>query len=85
MTEAAVRKVLEEAGCDPSLATLEWTAHHLHMIAWKCGRYERRHPHLKGRLLTSPIITDQLLLRSASLSWLLMLLLHKVRMPFPDF
>lgn len=52
--------MLLEAGADPALATLEWAAHHLTMVAWKCARYERRHPPLQGHLLTVPVVLDQL-------------------------
>jgi len=64
LSAAAVEKLLREAGADPALATAEWAAHHLAMVTWKCARHERSHPPLRGRLLTAPIIVDQLLRRS---------------------
>ena len=58
--------LLLAAGAEARYATPAWVANHFRWVAWKLACYERAHPRcLAGRMLTAPIVLDQLLYRRA--------------------
>ena len=57
--------LLRAAGGEERFATAAWVANHHRWVVWKLACCERQHPaRLAGRLLTAPVILDQLKYRS---------------------
>ena len=63
-TAADLAKLLHSAGADPSAASADWVAGHVRWLVWKLARWETALPRLAGRLLTVPVVLDQLAHRS---------------------
>ena len=58
---AAFVQLLQAAGADTEHCSEAWVANHYRWIVWKLACYERRLPQqLAGRMLTVPIVLDQL-------------------------
>ena len=59
-TTADLARMLQSAGADPEAANADWVAGHARLVLWKLARYEAVLPRLAGRLLTVPVVLDQL-------------------------
>ena len=58
---AAFVLLLRAAGADAEHCSEAWVANHYRWIVWKLACYERRLPQqLAGRMLTVPVVLDQL-------------------------
>lgn len=55
--------LLHAAGADPTAATAPWVGNAYRWVLWKLTRWERRLPELAGKLLTVPMVLDQLMHR----------------------
>ena len=58
--------MMYDLGACPVAASTAWVANAVRWIGWKLANWERRLPALAGRLLTLPVILDQLMYRQAS-------------------
>ena len=59
--------LLHAAGAEPQYCSEAWVANHYRWVVWKLACYERRCPdQLAGRMLTVPVILDQLRYRCSS-------------------
>ena len=59
-TAARLAQLLHGMGADPSAASVDWIAEHARWVVWKLARWEAAVPRLAGRLLTVPVVLDQL-------------------------
>jgi len=59
-TAAHLAQLLHGMGADPLAASADWVADHARWVVWKLARWEAAIPHLAGRLLTVPVVLDQL-------------------------
>lgn len=58
---AEFAELLHAAGADHQYASAGWVGNHYRWVVWKLACYERQFPnHLAGRMLTAPVILDQL-------------------------
>lgn len=57
--------LMHAAGASPTAATPAWLGNAYRWVLWKLARWERRLPALAGRLLTVPVVLDQLMHRQA--------------------
>ncbi len=60
VTVADLAQMLHSMGTDPAAASAEWVAGHTRWVVWKLTRWEAALPRLAGRLLTVPVVLDQL-------------------------
>ena len=64
---AELTQLLHAAGAEPQHCSEAWVANHFRWIVWKLACYERRLPEqLARRMLTVPVILDQLKYRRAN-------------------
>ncbi len=59
-TAARLAQLLHGMGADPSAASTDWVADHARWVVWKLARWEVAVLRLAGRLLTVPVVLDQL-------------------------